>query len=62
VGVGDELNGADRPTYVNLTWLAAYNSFASNDGDGYFETLGDEVTTVPTRTNVNDSGALLIAA
>ncbi len=34
----------------------------NNDGYGFFETLGDLVKTGPTRTNVNDFRAILIAA
>ncbi len=35
---------------------------ADNDGYGFFRALGDLVTTGPTRTNVNDFRAILIAA
>jgi hydroxypyruvate reductase len=33
---------------------------AENDGHGFFEALGDQVITGPTRTNVNDFRALLV--
>jgi hydroxypyruvate reductase len=32
-----------------------------NDGHGFFEMLGDSLVTGPTRTNVNDFRATLIA-
>jgi glycerate 2-kinase len=32
-----------------------------NDGHGFFERLGDSLVTGPTRTNVNDFRATLIA-
>src|SRR5579863_4109113 len=35
-------------------------SLASNDGHGFFESLGDAVVTGPTLTNVNDFRAILI--
>jgi hydroxypyruvate reductase len=35
-------------------------SLARNDGHGFFETLGDQVVTGPTLTNVNDFRAILI--
>ena len=35
---------------------------ADNDGYGFFSMLGDLVTTGPTRTNVNDFRAILVAA
>ena len=35
-------------------------SLANNDGHGFFEILGDQVITGPTRTNVNDFRAVLI--
>ena len=36
------------------------DSLARNDGHGFFETLGDQVVTGPTLTNVNDFRAILI--
>lgn len=41
--------------------LDALHSLADNDGYGFFARLGDLVTTGPTRTNVNDFRAVLIA-
>ncbi|MEM6375518.1 MAG: MOFRL family protein, partial [Pseudomonadota bacterium] len=35
-------------------------ALASNDAHGFFESLGDQVITGPTLTNVNDFRALLI--
>lgn len=35
---------------------------ADNDGHGFFEALGDQVTTGPTLTNVNDFRAIMISA
>ncbi|HMO31184.1 glycerate kinase [Enterovirga sp.] len=37
-------------------------SLANNDAHGFFEALGDQVITGPTRTNVNDFRAILITA
>jgi glycerate 2-kinase len=36
------------------------DSLADNDGHGFFESLGDQVVTGPTLTNVNDFRAVLI--
>jgi len=41
--------------------LDARKSLASNDSYGIFSALGDLVVTGPTRTNVNDYRAILIA-
>ena len=41
--------------------IEAKERLASNDGHGFFETLGDQVVTGPTLTNVNDFRAILIA-
>ena len=35
-------------------------SFSNNDGHGFFESLGDQIVTGPTLTNVNDFRAVLI--
>ena len=35
-------------------------SLADNDGHGFFASLGDQVVTGPTRTNVNDFRAILV--
>jgi hydroxypyruvate reductase len=38
----------------------ARKSLADNDGHGFFERLGDQLITGPTRTNVNDFRAVLV--
>jgi len=40
--------------------LSAEDALARNDAYGFFEALGDLVTTGPTRTNVNDFRAILL--
>ena len=40
--------------------MRAADSLADNDGHGFFESLGDQVVTGPTLTNVNDFRAVLI--
>ncbi len=40
--------------------LSARDRLGDNDGYGFFERLGDLVTTGPTRTNVNDFRAILV--
>ena len=40
--------------------LSARDRLDDNDGHGFFERLGDLVTTGPTRTNVNDFRAILV--
>jgi glycerate 2-kinase len=40
--------------------VSAKASLADNDGHSFFEVLGDQVITGPTRTNVNDFRAILI--
>ena len=42
--------------------LDAKTSLARNDGHGFFAALGDRIVTGPTRTNVNDFRAILVAA
>ena len=42
--------------------LSARDRLHDNDGHGFFERLGDLVVTGPTRTNVNDFRAILVAA
>ncbi len=42
--------------------LSARDRLHDNDGHGFFERLGDLVTTGPTRTNVNDFRAILVTA
>ena len=40
--------------------IAPRDSLANNDGHGFFESLGDQVVTGPTFTNVNDFRAVLV--
>jgi hydroxypyruvate reductase len=42
--------------------IDAKGLLANNDGHSFFEALGDQVITGPTRTNVNDFRAILITA
>jgi hydroxypyruvate reductase len=42
--------------------VRAADSLADNDGHGFFESLGDQVVTGPTLTNVNDFRAVLIGS
>lgn len=42
--------------------ISAKGCLADNDGHSFFETLGDQVVTGPTLTNVNDFRAILILA
>ncbi|SDJ16169.1 glycerate kinase type-2 family protein [Aliiruegeria lutimaris] len=44
-----------------LAGLSPRASLENNDGHGFFETLGDQVITGPTLTNVNDFRAILIS-
>ncbi len=52
------------PDTLARAWAAGLNprhALADNDGHGFFGALGDAVITGPTRTNVNDFRAILIA-
>jgi hydroxypyruvate reductase len=52
------------PDSLSRAWslgIKTKDSLANNDGHGFFEALGDAVVTGPTRTNVNDFRAILIA-
>jgi hydroxypyruvate reductase len=40
--------------------LKPADSLANNDGHGFFGTLGDQVVTGPTLTNINDFRAILV--
>ncbi len=53
--------GPDSPERATRLGLRAEQLLANNDGYGYFAALGDLVVTGPTRTNVNDYRAILIA-
>lgn len=61
----EEIAGAVlAPDTLARAWALGLNprtSLANNDGHGFFGALGDSVVTGPTRTNVNDFRALLIA-
>ena len=62
----EEIAGAYiAPDTLERAWAKRINPrerLADNDGHGFFEALGDSVTTGPTLTNVNDFRAVLIAA
>ena len=62
----EEIAGAivtpDTLARAKLLGIDAKASLADNDGHSFFEALGDQVITGPTRTNVNDFRAILIAA
>jgi len=61
----EEIAGAHvTPDTLARAWAAGVNPRASldaNDAHSFFSGLGDSVVTGPTRTNVNDFRALLIA-
>jgi glycerate 2-kinase len=69
-GDTDGVDGAEEvagaivtPDSLARAWrqgIRPADSLASNDGHGFFEALGDQVITGPTRTNVNDFRAILI--
>ena len=69
-GDTDGVDGADEvagaiatPDTLARAWsqgIRPVDSLANNDGHGFFEALGDQVITGPTRTNVNDFRAILI--
>ena len=40
--------------------IDAFSMLMNNDGHGFFEALGDQVVTGPTRTNVNDYRVILV--
>jgi hydroxypyruvate reductase len=60
----EEIAGAlIAPDTLSRAWsqgLRPRESLDSNDGHGFFETLGDSVVTGPTLTNVNDFRAIFI--
>jgi glycerate 2-kinase len=55
------LMGPDTVARAAALGLDARRSLDDNDGWGYFSALGDLVVTGPTRTNVNDYRAILLA-
>ena len=61
----EEVAGAiATPDTLARAWAADINPLdrlADNDGHGFFEALGDAVVTGPTRTNVNDFRAVVVA-
>lgn len=69
-GDTDGVDGAEEvagaivtPDTLARAWakgIRPADSLANNDGHGFFEALGDQVITGPTRTNVNDFRAILI--
>jgi hydroxypyruvate reductase len=71
-GDTDGVDGAEEvagaivaPDTLARAWrlgMRPADSLANNDGHGFFAALGDQVITGPTRTNVNDLRAILIAA
>lgn len=60
----EEIAGAVwQPGTLARAWalgLRPKERLADNDGHGFFEALGDQVVTGPTRTNVNDFRAIFI--
>lgn len=60
----EEIAGAVwQPGTLARAWalgLRPKDRLADNDGHGFFEALGDQVVTGPTRTNVNDFRAIFI--
>ncbi|MDZ7858690.1 glycerate kinase [Sphaerotilus sp.] len=60
----EEIAGAVwTPDTLRRAWalgLRPKDRLADNDGHGFFEALGDQVITGPTRTNVNDFRAVLV--
>ena len=61
----EEVAGAIvTPDTLERAWtknMRPRDRLADNDGHGFFEALGDSVITGPTRTNVNDFRAILVA-
>ena len=55
------LLGPDSLARAVAAGLDARRLLADNDGYGFFSALGDLVVTGPTRTNVNDYRAILLA-
>jgi hydroxypyruvate reductase len=61
---GEEIAGAivapDTLARARNLGIRAADRLIDNDGHGFFEALGDQVVTGPTRTNVNDFRAVLV--
>jgi glycerate 2-kinase len=51
----------DTPARASKLGLDAHEYLARNDAHSFFELLGDSIVTGPTRTNVNDFRAILVA-
>jgi glycerate 2-kinase len=66
VDSAEEVAGAivtpDTLARATALGIDAKASLANNDGHSFFEALGDQVITGPTRTNVNDFRAIMITA
>jgi glycerate 2-kinase len=62
----EEVAGAiitpDTLTRAEVKGLRPKERLADNDSHSFFEALGNQVITGPTRTNVNDFRAVLITA
>ncbi len=54
--------GADTLERARAMGVSAEDALARNDAYGFFQSLGDLITTNPTRTNVNDFRAILLTA
>ena len=52
--------GPDTIARAGALGLSLTEALTRNDGHGFFEALGDQVVTGPTRTNVNDFRAVLV--
>lgn len=61
----EEIAGAYlAPDTLARAWalgIKPKDALADNDGHGFFQALGDSIVTGPTRTNVNDFRAILVA-
>lgn len=62
----EEIAGAivtpDTVARAKSLGIDAKASLANNDGHSFFEALGDQMITGPTRTNVNDLRAIVVTA
>ena len=54
------LGDDDIEVFARAKGLDASAALDNNDAHSFFETLGDQVITGPTQTNVNDFRAILI--
>jgi hydroxypyruvate reductase len=62
-GAEDVAGAIVAPDTLARAWaqgIRPAERLADNDGHGFFEALGDQVVTGPTRTNVNDFRAILV--